>query len=194
MVFRVQPDDVLDAAVTCIARVGSQKTTLDDVARTAGCSRATVYRFFPGKQQLIGALVAREASRLGDAVVERAVAERDLAGAVAAVMHEGAGRLRNHAALAFVAEHEPEVLLPCLAFERESLLLRAAAQLVAPAFTRFVDDERAHRLAEWTARMTLSHLSCPSEYVDFAEFAQVRTLVDEFVLPSFEVSRSERSS
>ena len=61
--MRVLPDDVLDAAVTCIARVGSQKTTLDDVARTAGCSRATVYRFFPGKQQLIGG-AAEEARAL----------------------------------------------------------------------------------------------------------------------------------
>ena len=192
--MRVTPDDVLDAAVTCIARVGSQKTTLDDVARTAGCSRATVYRFFPGKQQLIGALVAREAARLGDALVARAAAEPDLAGAAAVAMHEGARRLREHPALTFVSMHEPEVLLPCLAFERESLLLRAAAQLVAPAFTRFLDNERAQRLAEWSARVTLSHLSCPSEYVDFADLGQVRALVDEFVIPSFNVSRSGRSS
>jgi AcrR family transcriptional regulator len=190
VVLRVQPDDVLDAAVTCIARVGSQKTTLDDVARTAGCSRATVYRFFPGKQQLVSALVVREAGRIRDAVVGRAAFETDLAGAVAVVMHEGARRLREHAALTFVAEHEPEVLLPCLAFERESLLLRAASELVAPAFTRFIDDEYARRLAEWTARMTLSHLSCPSEFVDFTDLAQVRALVDEFVIPSFNVSRS----
>jgi AcrR family transcriptional regulator len=190
--LRVLPDDVLDAAVTCIARVGLQKTTLDDVARTAGCSRATVYRFFPGKQQLIGALVAREAERVREALLDRASTETDLAGTVAVVMHEGSRRLREHAALAFVAEHEPEVLLPCLAFERESLLLHAAAELVAPAFTPFVDNEHAHRLAEWTARMTLSHLSCPSEYVDFADLAQVRALVDEFVVPSFNVSRSGR--
>jgi AcrR family transcriptional regulator len=192
--LRVQPDDVLDAALTCIARVGSQKTTLDDVARAAGCSRATVYRFFPGKQQLVGALVARDAARLGDALIDRAATETELAGAVAIIMYEGARGLREHAALTFVAMHEPEVLLPCLAFERESLLLRAAAQLIAPAFTRFVDHERAQRLAEWTARVTLSHLSCPSEYVDFADVAQVRALVDEFVIPSFNVSRSGRSS
>ena len=55
---------LLDAACTCIARVGVAKTTLDDVAREAGCSRATLYRYFPGKQQLLGALVAREAASL----------------------------------------------------------------------------------------------------------------------------------
>ena len=40
---------LLDATVACIARVGVSKTTLDDVAREAGCSRATLYRYFPGK-------------------------------------------------------------------------------------------------------------------------------------------------
>ena len=54
---------ILDAALACIARVGLAKTTLDDVAREAGCARATVYRCFPGKQQLLGALVDREARR-----------------------------------------------------------------------------------------------------------------------------------
>ena len=58
MATRTGPDEVLDAAVACIARVGLTKTTLDDVARDAGCARATVYRHFPGKQPLFAALVA----------------------------------------------------------------------------------------------------------------------------------------
>ena len=194
MVLRIVPDDVLDATVACVARVGVQKTTLDDVAREAGCSRASVYRFFPGKQQLLGALIAREAGRLGAALIAAAHGQPELADAVTAVMCEGASRLLEHPALTFVAAHEPELLLPCLAFERESMLLRAAAQLVAPAFEPFVEGERALRLAEWTARMTLSLLSCPSEFVDLADPAQVRSLVDEFVIPSFNVSRSGRAS
>ena len=49
---------MLDAARTCVARVGIAKTTLDDVAREAGCARATVYRNFAGKQDLLQAMVA----------------------------------------------------------------------------------------------------------------------------------------
>ena len=52
-----QPDRILDAALACIARVGVGKTTLDDVAREAGCARATVYRCFPGRQALLRALL-----------------------------------------------------------------------------------------------------------------------------------------
>ena len=49
---------ILDAALTCIGRVGLAKTTLDDVAREARCARATVYRCFANKQQLLAALVS----------------------------------------------------------------------------------------------------------------------------------------
>ena len=61
--------------------------------------------------------------------------------------------------------------------------MRAAAQLVAPAFVRFLTAERAERLGEWIARITLSHLCNPSETIDVADPAQVRDLVEDFVLP-----------
>ena len=39
---------ILDAAIACVAVQGVRATTVDDVAHAAGCSRATVYRTFPG--------------------------------------------------------------------------------------------------------------------------------------------------
>ena len=58
-------DRILDATLTCLGRVGLTKTTLDDVAREAGCARATLYRYFPGKQPLVNALVARGTTLVG---------------------------------------------------------------------------------------------------------------------------------
>jgi AcrR family transcriptional regulator len=194
MVLRIERGDILDATGACIARVGFAKTTLDDVARAAGCSRATVYRFFPGKQQLLGAYVEREAASLGAALVAAAADAPTLADAIAIVMSRAAVRLSEHRALTFVATHECELLLPYLAFARESMLLRAAARLVAPAFERFVDAERADRLGEWVARMTLSYLSCPSEHFDLNDAAQVRAVVvDTFLLPDSTVATLGRS-
>ena len=40
-------------ALACIARWGMAKTTLDDIAREAGCSRATIYRLFPGGKRAV---------------------------------------------------------------------------------------------------------------------------------------------
>src|SRR6266851_644407 len=55
---------MVDATLRCIARWGVAKTTLDDVAREAGCSRATVYRLFPGgKDGLLDAVARTETER-----------------------------------------------------------------------------------------------------------------------------------
>src|SRR2546421_10161061 len=55
---------LIDAMLGCMSRWGVTKTTLDDVARRAGCSRATVYRVFPGgKESLLEATVRSEVVR-----------------------------------------------------------------------------------------------------------------------------------
>jgi AcrR family transcriptional regulator len=180
-----QAGRVLDAALTCIARVGLAKTTLDDVAREAGCARATVYRCFPNKQRLLTALVTREALAMRDAIGEAAAAHDSFDEAVAAAVVTSARFLTGHEALAFVRAHEPEVLLPFLAFEREDAVLREAAVLIAPAFTRFCDATIAERLGEWLARTTLSYLCNPSENFDLADAESVRVLVGEFIVPGF---------
>ena len=178
-------NQILDAALTCIARVGLTKTTLDDVAREAGCGRATLYRCFDNKQQLLVALVAREAEALRHAVVVDAESSETLGDAITSVVTTSVRFLGGHAALAFVCAHEPDLLLPFLAFEREDAVLRTAAVLVAPALTRFLDATEAERLGEWIARITLSYLFSPSEIFDIANAEHVRALVNDFVVPGF---------
>jgi AcrR family transcriptional regulator len=176
-------DRILDGALACVARVGVGKTTLDDVAREAGCARATVYRAFPGRQALFRALVDREVVALGDRAVAAAASADTLVDAVVAVMLTGAETFRTHPALAFVLAHEPELVAPQLSFERGSDVLQAAARLAGPAFTRFLPADRADRLGEWVARLTLSYLCDPSEYLRLDDAAHVRAFVDAFVLP-----------
>jgi len=176
---------VIDATVRCIGRVGVAKTTLDDVAREAGCARATVYRYFPGKQQLVNAVVAREAHRLTEATLDAAAAADDLAGAATAVLTVGAQFLSSHDALRFVLECEPELLLPHITFEHGDDLLAACAVRLAPAFTRFVDEAHAERMAEWLVRIGLSYLCSPEAALLF-DRASVRALVEDFVLPGLQ--------
>ncbi len=116
-------DRILDGALACIARVGVAKTTLDDVAREAGCARATVYRSFPGRQALFGAMVEREVAVLADRLLDAAAGADTLADAVVAVVRTGARDFRTHTALAFVLAHEPEIVAPQLSFEHGSLML-----------------------------------------------------------------------
>jgi AcrR family transcriptional regulator len=176
-------DRILDGTLACVARVGVAKTTLDDVAREAGCARATVYRSFPGRHALFRALLDREVAALGARALAAAAAADTLADAVAGVILVGAETFHSHPALGFVLAHEPELVAPQLSFERGSAMLLATADLIAPAFTRFLPADRATRLGEWVTRLTLSYLCDPSDYVRLDDPAQVRELVDAFVLP-----------
>jgi AcrR family transcriptional regulator len=176
-------DRVLDATLACVARVGVAKTTLDDVAKEAGCARATVYRCFPGRLALTRAVLEREVAALADRVIGAADRTETLGDAIAAVILSCAQTFNAHPALAFVLEHEPELVAPQLSFERGSAVIMSAGTVVAPAFSRFIPAERAERLGEWVARITLSYLCNPLDEGHLDDPAFVRALVDDFVLP-----------
>jgi AcrR family transcriptional regulator len=85
-------DRVVEAAERCFAKYGVAKTTVEDVARLAGISRASIYRYFPGGRDeiVLAALLAsareflpqlparlRTARSLGDSIVELIVSAVD---------------------------------------------------------------------------------------------------------------------
>ena len=61
---KTQPvrERLLDAAEGCLAQFGPQKTSMEDVARAAGMSRATVYRYFENRDALLLGVASRQAS------------------------------------------------------------------------------------------------------------------------------------
>jgi AcrR family transcriptional regulator len=180
-----QAERVLEATVACIARVGVAKTTLDDVAREAGCARATVYRHFPGKQPLLRAVIAREAELVTGEVRAAASEAATLSDAAVAVVVTGARRLLDHAALRFVLAVEPEVLLPHISFDHGDRLLSEVALRIGPAFVGFLEPEQALRFAEWLARIGFSYL-CSPEASELVDELHVRALVEDFVLPGLD--------
>ena len=58
---------ILDAAESCLARFGLAKTTIEDVAREAQLSRATLYRQFGNRDGLLLAVATRDAERTASA-------------------------------------------------------------------------------------------------------------------------------
>ena len=175
---------LVDAALRCIADQGIARTTLEDVARAAGCSRATVYRAFPGgKEGLLSAVVDTEVARFFTSLAVPMAAAADLEDVLVAGMSGAARRIAEHRGLAFVAEHEPEVLLPHLAFAHLDTVLAVSGTFAAPFLGRFLDHEEARRVAEWAARIVLSQLACPLEGVDLTDEDDVRELVRTFMLP-----------
>lgn len=179
-------DRVVDATLRCIARFGVGKTTLDDVAAEAGCSRATVYRLFPGgKERLLPAVVIREAARFAAGLAD-ALTEVDTGGledVLVAGISFAARRLRQHDALQFLLAYEPELILPRIAFRHMDAVLAHAADLAAPHLARFVGAGEAARAGEWLARIVVSYLVAPSPSFDLTDPQSVRRLVRAHVLP-----------
>lgn len=179
---------IVEATLACIGRFGLGKTTLDDVARQSGYSRATLYRAFPGgKDALLRAVVDTEVSRLYTGLA-LAMGEADsLEEALVAGTTLAAGRIMGHQALWLLLEHEPEVVLPRLAFGHRDRLLAQISAFAAPFLGRWLAHAEALRVAEWTARVVLSYLECPAPGVDLTNPADVRRLVRSYVLPGIRV-------
>ncbi len=178
---------IVDAALVCLARHGTLKTTVDDVARQAGVSRATVYRAFPGgRDEVLGAVLDTEASRMFAAVGAKLAEASDLEDALVGGIVEASVRIRDHEALRYLVDHEPGTVLGHLAFGEADRLLAAASQAAAPFLTRWVYPADAERVAEWATRVVLSYSVAPSARTDLCDRASAARLVRTFMLPGVE--------
>lgn len=179
-------DRILDAALLLEARWGMSKTTLADVAREAGCSRATLYRAFPGgKQELFLAVGRRELTAYFQRIVDRVAAARDLEDGLTVTILEASRQFTDHGALQYVLEHEPDIVLPFLGFHQVDRLYRALTQAVGPAFERFLPTDPGWAV-EWAARVVLSFVFNPSADVSLSSDHDVRHLVRTFLLPALQ--------
>jgi AcrR family transcriptional regulator len=174
---------VVDGALRAIARFGLAKLTVDDVAREAGISRATLYRYFPGRGAVLAAVVAVETERLQHGLDEALGETTTLAEALSAVAGYGARAFAGHEALQHLLATEPGAVLPHLCFSGADSLLRVAADRIAPHLCRFMGPLEARRTGEWLARIVLSYgLAPPAGPAE----AAVLGVVNEFVIPAAE--------
>jgi AcrR family transcriptional regulator len=188
---------IVDGALRCLARQGIAKTTVDDIARAAGLSRATVYRTFPlGKEGILAAVVETEVARLFSALAVAMGEAGDLEDLLVTGMVESARRLSSHEALRYLLLHEPGTVLPYLTFSRLDRVLLAAGDLAAPFFGRWLEPEQASRASEWAVRIVMAYCANPAPGRDLTDPRDTRALVRTFVLPGILALRveSERST
>ncbi|MFN8035752.1 MAG: TetR/AcrR family transcriptional regulator [Acidimicrobiia bacterium] len=176
---------VVTATLACIARFGLAKLTVDDVAREAGCGRATVYRRVGGKSEVEGATVTAEVQRLARRAWAEAARADTLDEVIVAVLVTVAREVEGHAALQFLFAFEPEQVLVHLAFEQGDRFLAQARFLLAPVFDRFLEPDAAERLAEYLIRILVSYVCSPDAEVSMTDGSAVRSLVRAFVVPAF---------
>src|SRR5690242_349460 len=84
---------LIDAAERCIDRFGLAKTTLEDVAAESSVSRATIYRYFANRDELMLEVLLRELARSFDQDLEDFVVVATTPDAFASAMVESAAYL-----------------------------------------------------------------------------------------------------
>lgn len=179
---------IVDAALTCYAHYGVSKTTFEDVAREANCSRATVYRYFPGKQALLAGVVGAEIRRVATHLEPEARAAETLEDLLVTVLVRGGREFEEHDALRHVLAVEPEVVLPHVVFDGAERLFAVATAVLTPHLSRFLPPTTAIRTGEWVCRLAITYLFSPSDHVALGDEASTRRLVRTFVLPGLAVS------
>ncbi len=178
---------LLDAAEGCLAQFGPQKTSMEDVARAAGMSRATVYRYFENRDALLLGVASRQASALAteaigylgkystisDWVVEgllftlRELPRRPVFASLVTSLdsHSSGNLLLGSSGLIQIGV---QVLGPIFANAKEQGLLR--------------DDVDPEMLIEWLLRVLWTYLNAPSQVATDED--GMRTLFRMMLIPA----------
>lgn len=177
-------DRVADAALACIADEGVRAVTVERIAAEAGVSRASVYRWFPGgRTDVLLAAGFHELGRFIAEVEPRLAAARCLEDLLAEGLSTAVTFLRSSAPLQALLAHEPELVMPHLAFDRMGTAFDVAADVAVAHLRRFLDEEDARRGTELIARLALSHTLSPSVDLDVGDVDAARRHVRRFVIP-----------
>lgn len=181
---------LVDAAETCFRRYGVMKTTVEDVAVVAQVSRATVYRYFAGREELILGVVLREAERFLGRLRGRIEAEERFEDAIVngVVYTLKAVRRDENLALLFTPETAgvtttvagaSEALFALTArFLRPYLEAAAGSGVLRPG----IEPDEA---AEWVLRTILSLLSVDGPRS--RNEAELRAFLHAYLVPALVV-------
>lgn len=193
-IFDVRQIQILKALKTAIARFGVGKTSVDDVAKLAGLSRSTLYRYFPeGKDEMLKALLLKEVFELKQRLYESALRANSLDEAILIVTAQAFELLSTNPALEFVLKHEPEAVVSHMSFDNAGKLYSEVGNWGIDFFGRFLDSSNATRVMEWLARIILSYYIAPNQDFDVLCLSDVKKMVESFVLPGLKSLLAERN-
>jgi AcrR family transcriptional regulator len=180
-------DRLLAATYECVSRFGMGKTTIEDVAKESGLSRATIYRQFPGgRDELLLETVGWELANYFNALADHVRDAPDLAELLEQGLAYAHRSITEHVVLRKILDTEPERLLPLLTVESANTL-PFIADFLHPYLVRESEAGRLRegvdidRSAEYLARCILSLINAPGRW-DLDDPAQVRDLVRDEIL------------
>ena len=173
---------ILRAALGCIEREGLAATSVEDVAREASVSRATIYRHFPGgRDQLVSETATWEVARFFARVEATVADEPDLAARLRLALSSGHRALDGHGLLHRLLRTEPEAVMTELSVATDLVLELIVAYLADQLRAEQVagrarPDLDVPEAADHLGRLYLSYLGAPGRW-DLDDAAEVDRLV-----------------
>jgi AcrR family transcriptional regulator len=171
----VAADRILDAAGELFARKEAATVGMHEISSAAGCSRATLYRYFENREALYTAYVHRESYRLYREMTEQINSlvdprERLIEGMMASMRN-----VRESPALAswFATTQRPIGA----EMAEQSEVIRALTEAFVISLAPDDPDVVAHR-ARWLVRVMTSLFLFPGH-----DEADERAMLEEFVVP-----------
>jgi AcrR family transcriptional regulator len=177
----VAADRILDAANDLFARQEAATVGMNEIAAAAGCSRATLYRYFENRDALYTAYVHRESYRLYREMTDQIMSVTDPAERLIEGMIASLRNVRESPALAsWFATTQPPIGAE-MAEQSEVIKALTEAFVVSLAPD---DADVVERRARWLVRVMSSLLVFPGH-----DEADERAMLKEFLVPILVPSR-----
>lgn len=171
----VAADRILDAAGELFARHNVGSVGMHEIARAAGCSRATLYRYFENRDALHTAFVHREAYALYRRMTECIGGIQDPRERLIEGFMTSLRLVRQSPALASWFATTDAPIGGEIAEQSDVIKAMTAAFLISLGPD---DADVVERRARWSVRMMTSLLTFPG-----ADEADERAMLEEFVVP-----------
>jgi len=178
---------IIDAAEECFQRYGMVRTRVEDIARAAHCSRATIYRYFEGRDEVILAVLLRESERFGHELTQRLRQyEKFEDFLIEGVIHT-VESIRSHEHFALFFSEDSIGITNSIAGGSDALF-QGVSHFLAPVMQPAIENGKMHEnldvqeVTEWILRIVLSLLSV--EGPSHRNTAELREYLRVFMLPA----------
>ncbi len=176
-------EDAFEATLACVAEGGLKGFTVEDVARRAGVSRATIYRTFPGgRDQLVAETVTWEVGRFFTRLAGAVAAAPDFRTRVELGLAHAHRELAEHAAFQQAMATDSGELLSRLS-ETGPMVVAVIRAYLEPLLAEedLVDGVTAAEAADHLARLIGSFIVDEGDW-DLGDPDDRRDLVDRWLL------------
>jgi AcrR family transcriptional regulator len=171
----VAADRILDAAGELFADHNVGSIGMNDIARAAGCSRATLYRYFENREVLHTAYVHRESYRLHEQMTELVNGIPDPRERLLVGLTTSMRLVRESPALSSWFATADSPIGAEMAEQSEVIQALTSGFLLS---LRPDDPDVVHRRARWLVRVLTSLLIFPGR-----DAGDERAILEEFVVP-----------